>query len=65
MHFSILTKCESGGEDVSQVYRHVYESKSMNIKFNRNFNLFDLLLQISNIKSRFERKKKKKKIKKT
>jgi hypothetical protein len=35
--------CETG-ENVSQVYRCVYDHKLMNIKF---FNLFDLLLQIS------------------
>jgi E3 ubiquitin-protein ligase DOA10 len=52
--------CEPGGEDVSQVYRRVYESKSMNINFNQNFPIFfDLLIQIYNIRLRFERKKKK------
>jgi hypothetical protein len=48
MYFPILTMCESGGEDVSQVYRHVYESMLMNINFNQDFsNLFDLYLQIT------------------
>jgi len=40
MYFSILTMCESGGEDVSQVYERVYESKLMNININQNLPIF-------------------------
>ncbi len=40
MDFPSLTMCESGEEDMSQVYRRVYEAMLMNINFNQDFPIF-------------------------
>jgi hypothetical protein len=41
--------CESGGEDVSQVYERVYGSNLMNINFNQNFPIFwSIIINIYN-----------------